>query len=464
VISPLPPPYPALTGRTVLIVDDSESVRTALSLLLRLRGATTLCAAAPAEALTLIENHVVDVVIQDMNFGRGEMGGHEGIGLFRAIHSRYESIPIILLTAFTHLESAVALVKDGAADYVSKPWDEPRLLTTLRNLVELRIARAEAHSVRRSRMAAREELAEQFDLQNLIYESESIHTLLAVATRIANADVPVLITGPSGAGKEAIADIIQINSAVAGGPYCKVNFGAMPTELIEAELFGTESGAFTGARRRAGLFEAANNGTLFMDEIGNLPAAGQAKLLRVLQTGEFLPLGSNLPRHVKVRIIAATNISLRDAIRQQRFREDLYYRLNVIELDLPPLADRVDDIIPLALSFLDRGFSLTADAQCALRKYTWPGNVRELQNVIRRVCLLSSGTELNAACLSLPANETRHESELDRAAIEQALQNVRGVVAHAARDLGLTRQALYRRMDRLRLRAAVGTTRNRVER
>ncbi len=459
------PVHAILVNRTVLVIDDNEAVRTALAVTLSLQRMTVLTAASPSEALELLERHPVDAVIQDMNFRRGEVSGQEGHSLFREIHRRHESIPVVLLTAFTHLESAVDLVKAGAADYISKPWDEARLLTTLRNLIELSAARAEANALHHARTVVRAELAAKFNLCNMVYESENTHTVVAMATQVAHADVPVLITGPSGSGKEVLADIVHANSSVRNGPFIKVNLGALPAELIEAELFGTESGAFTGARSRTGMFDAAHGGSLFLDEIGNLPAAGQAKLLRVLQTGEFQPLGSNAVRKSRVRIIAATNVNMRDAIRQQQFREDLFFRLNVIELEIPPLAERVDDIIPLARHFLEPRFVLTREAENALRLYEWPGNVRELQNVIRRACLLSSSRELTAAMLALPRNEPpRQEPDVDRAAIEQALQRAQGVVAHAARELGLTRQALYRRMDRLGVKPQAGPTRARPER
>jgi DNA-binding NtrC family response regulator len=378
------------------------------------------------------------------------------VQLFQEVRKRHPDMPIILLTAWTHLETAVELVKSGAADYVAKPWDDARLLTTLRNLLDLRRARAEASRVQSQRRHAREALASRFDLRGAIYESDSMHTLVAMATQVAHADVPILITGPNGAGKEVLADIVHANSSVKSGPYLKVNLGALPQELIEAELFGTEAGAFTGARARVGRFEAANGGTLFLDELGNLSAAGQAKLLRVLQTGELQRLGSNQTRRTQVRMIAATNTDLRAAIREGRFREDLYYRLNVIELELPPLSRRREDILPLARHFLASGRELAPDAERALMRHSWPGNVRELQNVIRRACLLSSAPAIGAQALGLPDPEhieTAGEPAVDRAAVEQALQRAAGVVAHAARDLGLSRQALYRRMEKLGIKS-----------
>src|ERR1700722_10025412 len=312
----------SLAGRTALVVDDNEAVRTAFDVLLSLHGARVVGAATPAEGLGALKACPVDVVIQDMNFRREATGGEEGIALFHEIRRRFPDMPIILLTAWTHLETAVDLVRAGAADYVAKPWDDDRLLTSVRNLLDLRSARTQVQEIRADRRAARDDLDERFDLCSIVYESQAMHTLVAMATQVAHADVPVLITGPNGAGKEVLADIVQANSTVRAKPYLKVNLGALPNDLIEAELFGTEAGAFTGARARVGRFEAADGGTLFLDELGNLSGSGQAKLLRVLQTGEFERLGSNTTRRTRVRVIAATNANLRQAIRAGRFRED----------------------------------------------------------------------------------------------------------------------------------------------
>lgn len=448
-------PRNTLPPGRVLVIDDSEAVRTALDVLLSLHGARVAGSASPAEGLDALEREPVDLVIQDMNFHREATSGEEGVQLFHEIRRRHPDLPIILLTAWTHLESAVELVKAGAADYIAKPWDDARLLTTVRNLIDLRRARAESARLEAQWREARESLAKRFDLRGAIYESEAMHTLIAMATQVAHADVPVLITGPNGSGKEVLADIVQANSAVRSGPYLKVNLGALPEELIEAELFGTEAGAFTGARARVGRFEAANGGTLFLDELGNLAPAGQAKLLRVLQTGELERLGSNITRRTRVRMIAATNTDLRAAIREGRFREDLYYRLNVIELEVPPLARRREDILPLARHFLAGARELSPEAERALVRHAWPGNVRELQNVIRRASLLSSTPAIGPEALGLPAAEQADlggESTLDRPTLERALERAGGVVARAARDLGLSRQALYRRMEKLGLK------------
>jgi DNA-binding NtrC family response regulator len=446
----------SLGERTILVIDDSEAVRTALDVLLSMHGARVIGSDSAAGGLDALTRESVDLVIQDMNFRREATSGEEGVALFRQIRAQHPDLPVILLTAWTHLETAVELVKAGASDYIAKPWDNARLLTTVRNLLDLQAARAENRAIRRRQALARNELATRFELKGLVYESEAMHALVSTAVRVAHADVPVLITGPNGAGKEVIADVVQANSTVKSGPYVKVNAGALPDSLMEAELFGTEAGAFTGARARIGRFEAADGGTIFLDELGNLSGQGQAKLLRVLQTGEYERLGSNTTRRTRARVIAATNASLPQLIKEGRFREDLLYRLNVIELEVPPLAARQEDILPLARHFLEPGFAFTPDAPRALARYHWPGNVRELRNVIHRACLLSVDNVVTAKSLALPVStEPADGSHVDREAIERALLVADGVVAHAARDLGLSRQALYRRMEKLGLKTPV---------
>ena len=442
-----------IRGRTILVIDDSEAVRTALEVLLTLEGARVEGAATPAAGLERIARGGVDLVIQDMNFSREATSGEEGIALFRAIRRGQPELPVVLLTAWTHLETAVELVKAGAADYLAKPWDNARLVTTARNLLQLRAAIESRRELERARAAAREALAARFDLRGAVYASEAMHAAVQMATQVARADVPVLVTGPNGAGKEVIAEIIQANSAVRDGAFVRVNVGALPSELLESELFGAEAGAYTGAKARAGRFEAADGGTLFLDEIGNLSMTGQAKLLRVLQTGQFERLGSTQTRRVSVRVISATNASLTDAIREGRFREDLYYRLNVIEIAVPALADRRDDILPLARHFLQAGFEFTPEAERALVRHPWPGNVRELANCVKRACLLAVDGVIHVQQLMLPAAPEGPAPEPDRAEIELALARAGGVVARAARDLGLTRQSLYRRMEKLGIAA-----------
>ena len=280
-----------------------------------------------------------------------------------------------------------------------------------------------------------------------------MHEVLSLATQVAMADVPVLITGPNGSGKDVVARVIQTNSKRNKQPFVTVNVGALPKELMEAELFGAEAGAFTGAvKRREGRFEAADGGTLFLDEIGNLSLEGQMKLLRILQTGEYERLGSSSTRTVNVRIISATNTDLVEAIKNGSFREDLYYRLNLIEIPVPALSERPDDILPLADHFLDDQHELSDQARDALLSHQWPGNVRELQNLIQRAGILAGGKVISLDSLGgsfSSNNETKAAStEPDQNLIQQTLENCSGNVSTAARELGLSRQALYRRMEK----------------
>jgi DNA-binding NtrC family response regulator len=439
---------------TILVIDDNPAVGTALEVLFSLHDINTVHAESPDDGLAMLARAPVDLVIQDMNFHADTTSGDEGVALFHRIRDAHPDLPVILLTAWTHLESAVDLVKAGAADYLAKPWDDRKLLATVNNLLELGESRRELAQTQTGERKRRDALLRDFDLRGLVYADPASEAALTLACQVARSDIPVLITGPNGAGKERYAEIIHANSAAARGPFVALNCGALPAELIEAELFGAEAGAYTGANKpREGKFEAADGGTLFLDEIGTLPLAGQVKLLRVLETGRFERLGGNRERSVKVRIVSATNADLPALIADGRFREDLYYRLNGIELRLPPLAQRPRDILPLARHFLPAGKRLGEDAERALQQHAWPGNVRELRNVMQRAALLARGEAIGAADLALPAATTQDigagGDEPDRGAIEAALARSGGVLAQAAAELGLSRQALYRRLDRL---------------
>ncbi len=434
---------------TILIIEDNTGVMDALALMLDLHDYRCLTASSPEDGVRLAAQQQPDLIIQDMNFDEDSTSGDEGIRLFHQLRELDADVPIILLTAWTHLEHAVSLVKAGAADYLQKPWDDQKLLTTIQNLLELSRHRRE-QSARNSRMAKqREEISRKFQLGGLIYASDAMHEIVTLATRIARSDVPVLITGPNGCGKQMIAELIQANSAVADKPLITVNAGALPENLIEAELFGADAGAYTGAdTAREGRFEAADGGTLFLDEIGNLPLEGQKKLLRVLQTGEFERLGSSRTRKVNVRLISATNADLNAAVREGSMRQDLLYRLNVIELDIPPLKSRVADIMPLAEHFLGSDHRFSPEAVESLMQYDWPGNVRELENRISRARLLTTGPLIRREDLGFDAASSTSD-EPSAAEIRSALEAANGVIARAARALNLSRQSLYRRMEKL---------------
>jgi DNA-binding NtrC family response regulator len=422
--------------RPVLIVEDQPAVASALSVLFNLHDIPTIVAANPDSAARAVQRGgAVGLVLQDMNFAPGATGGDEGIALFRRIRALDPELPILLMTAWTSLETAVQLVKEGATDYLAKPWNDAKLVATVRALLEVSDRRAKPGDV--------------------VQESDAMQRVVSMATRIAPSDIPVLITGPNGSGKEKIAEIIHGASRRAAKPLVRVNAGAIPDELMESELFGAEAGAYTGAiRLRIGRFEAADHGTLFLDEIGNLTAAGQKKLLRVLQTGEFERLGSSETRKVDVRVLCATNVDLHEAIALGEFRQDLFFRIAVLEIVVPPLRQRREDVLPLTEQFLGSdGRSLDEEAKTALLAYSWPGNVRELQNRVQRAQALAVGPAITAEDLGFgaadgdPSDTSANLPE--RARIEAALRSADGSVSRAAASLGVSRQALYRTMDRL---------------
>ncbi len=422
-------------------------VAQALSLLFGLHDIRTLTAATPQKGLATLARERVDLVIADMNFSADTTSGEEGAALFRALRAQQPDLPVVLLTAWTHLESAVQLVKAGAADYIGKPWDNDKLLATVENLLELAETTRERQRLQDEQRRRRERLAEQYDLCGIVFASDAMERVVELACRVARADVRVLITGPNGAGKERIAQIVHANSSVRTGPFVAVNCGAIPSELIEAELFGAEAGAFTGATRaRTGRFEAANGGTLFLDEIGDLPLAGQVKLLRVLETGQFEMLGSSKTRSAQVRIVSATNADLPALIREGRFREDLYYRLNVIDIAVPAAGGPAG------------GYSAAG-----------PPFSRAQAAIERGCCGRPAGARLAGQCAraaqfhrtrqAAGARQHRDRGRLESAAAHSrarrakpstsaarcwrpALREAGGNISRAAQSLGLSRQAL----------------------
>jgi DNA-binding NtrC family response regulator len=440
----------------ILIIDDNKGIAIALEVLFSIYGIQTLHADTPEAGLDCLEKESIDLVIQDMNFTEDTTSGDEGRSLFKQINDLYPDLPVILLTAWGHLEMAVELVKQGAADYLTKPWDDTKLIATVNNLIELAQLRQQTNALIQKSNSLTCSISEKYDLCGTIFKSQAMTQTISIATQVASADIPVLITGPNGSGKEKIAEIIQANSLVADKPFIKVNVGALPLDLLEAELFGAEAGAFTGAnKKRIGRFESADGGTLFLDEMGNLPLSGQVKLLRVLQTGEFERLGSSVTQKVNVRVISATNADLKTRIQSGSFREDLYYRLNVIEVKVAPLSERTDDIIPLTLHMMPKHLKLSAEAENTLTQYHWPGNVRELENVIKRASLLAQNSSIDAADLGieLPILKTQKKTtnEPGENQIIQALEDNRFNISQAAQQLGLSRQSLYRRMDKFNI-------------
>lgn len=469
----------------VLIVDDQSHVLDALELLFELRGELSVVRAnGPEQALEILSAGGVGVVVHDMNYTEGTTSGEEGEKLFASIRKLDPGLPVVLMTAWGSLRTAVSLVKKGADDYLQKPWDDAALL---KKVTQLLVARQ--HAVEASAAAPTPQAPglSKANLCGLLFESAAMHSLVSLAVKVATSNVSVLVTGPNGAGKEKIAEIVQANSSRRSGPFIKVNVGALPDELFAAEIFGAEAGAFTGARtRRVGRFEAADGGTLFLDEMGTLSVESQAKLLRALQSGEYERLGSSQTRKSDVRIIAATNVDLSQAIAVGKFREDLFYRLAVIELEVPPLAQRVDDIEPIAKMLLEHHWKAELGERdpaqaprfspaclASLTAHAWSGNVRELQNRVQRALLIADGSVVEVEHVglerasALPSktlvspNESQAPAgpssllpleQAERTTIEQALHDTEHVVSKAAGQLGLSRQALYRRMQRLGLK------------
>ena len=474
----------------ILIVDDTTAVLQALSLLLEIHGYDVITTTSPEQAVDYVNQLRVSLVIQDMNFTGDTTSGEEGIALFHAMRELNPHLPVILITAWTDLEQAIELVKAGAVDYIAKPWDDQKLINTVSNLVALGKANKQSERLARQQDTLKPTQNAAHDV-GLVYASAAMQRVVDMALQVGKSDISVLITGPNGSGKEKVAEVIQAHSSLHDKPFIKINCGALPADLIEAELFGAQAGAFTGATKtRIGLFEAADGGTLFLDEIGNLPYSGQTKLLRVLQTGEFQKVGSVTMQKTHVRVISATNASLFDEIAAGRFREDLYYRLNVIELQIPALADRIDDIMPLVNHFLPAR-DLSMSAEKALIQHHWQGNVRELENACKRVAVLKPSGMIEAQDFAFSqqssyvsgigamgannhaqrpqngnANALAHASgssagpvfsqtserpqaEPSKEALEQAMREHQGVIARVAREFGLSRQALYRRLSKL---------------
>jgi DNA-binding NtrC family response regulator len=445
----------------VLVVDDQPAVVTALAVLFDLHDIPNCGAASPAEACRVAAGETLGAVVMDMNFAPHVTSGEEGVELFNKLREIDPDLPIVVITAWASLEAAVDLVKAGAADYLEKPWQDDRLVGAVRNLVELRSVRQENRRLRAEIQRTRTELADERELCGIVYRSPAMHGVVSLAVSVADSSAPVLITGPSGSGKEKLAEIVQANSARRGDPFVRVNVGAIPEELMESELFGAEAGAYTGITgRRIGHFETADQGTIFLDEIDGLSLAGQVKLLRVLQSGEFRRLGSSSALEADVRVISATNADLVAAVGDGNFREDLYYRLNVVELRVPSLAERADDVLPLAHHFLERyspdaALELADDTVNVLLDHEWPGNVRELENRIQRATVVATDQTIRAADLGIGGADRDFDIPLggdamaERSRVLEVLDHHRGVVAHAADELGISRQALYRKMERL---------------
>jgi DNA-binding NtrC family response regulator len=447
----------AENSASVLIADDQPDVLEALRLLLKNEGFETQTVNSPGGVLHALERRDFDALLLDMNYTRDTTSGREGLELLDQLQVLEPTLPIIVMTAWGSVGGAVEAIRRGARDYIEKPWDNSRLLSVLRTQIEL------GQALRRAqRLETENRLLRQTGLPKIIAESPRMRPVLQLMERVGPSDANVLISGEHGTGKELVAQWLHAVSARAQRSFIAVNMGGLSEGVFESELFGHVRGAFTDAKTdRVGRFELADAGTLFLDEIGNLAMAQQAKLLRVLQTGEVERVGSSKPRKVDVRLLSATNLNLNEEVNGGRFREDLLFRLNTIELHLPPLRERREDIAPLAMHFLRqhsgryrkslKAFDTSAMQQ--LLEHPWPGNIRELGHAIERAVLLAHGETVRAADLALRAPSTSSTKledlpleDVERLLIRKALDRYGGNVSQAAKALGLSRSALYRRI------------------
>jgi DNA-binding NtrC family response regulator len=453
---------PELT-QTILVADDQSDVRDALRLFLKSQGYTTVAVGSPAAAIEAVTEKRFAAALVDLNYTRDTTSGNEGLTLLSDLKRSDPELPVVVMTAWGSIELAVEAMRRGAGDFIEKPWDNARLTSLLRNQVALGEARR-----REGRLVAENRLLHEQDTQDFIAASESMRTALALIDRIAPSDTAVLLLGENGTGKGLLARRIHARSLRADASLVQVNMGGLAESVFESEMFGHTRGAFTDAKSdRIGRIELADGGTLFLDEVANLPYAQQPKLLRVLEEGEFERVGSSRTLRSNLRVVSATNADLAQEVEAGRFRKDLLYRLNTVEVHVPPLRARVADILPLAQHFLVRLVArhgrgerrLAPSAQRALENYSWPGNVRELMHVIERSALLCARDVIEVTDLGLaaapPAAETptgtQTLTDVECTLIQEALARWQGNILKAAQELGLSRGALYRRMQKFGL-------------
>jgi two-component system, NtrC family, response regulator len=451
----------------ILIVDDDPSVTASLALVLKQAGYVSREARSPDAALAILQREPCELVLQDMNFSR-RTTGEEGLSLLARIKTLAPHLPVVLITAWGSIGLAVEGMKAGAADFITKPWANDQIVRVVQTALGLAAAGRPATE---EPALSREELDRRYDFGELVGEDPRLLRILQLIGRVAPTDASVLVTGESGTGKELVADAIHRNSRRAHAPFVKVNLGGISTTLFESEMFGHVKGAFTDARQdRKGRFELAHGGTIFLDEIGDLDAASQVKMLRVLQDRSFEVLGSSQRRTVDVRVIAATNRSLAEMVQRGEFREDLLYRLNLITIHLPPLRERRTDIRILASRTLQtvgqvyrrRAVGLDRDAIAWLDAQPWPGNIRQLRQTVERTVLVTEDDVLTAddfrgaadmapqeaARDTLPPVGSMTLDEIEKAMILKSLKHHAGNISKVAEALGLSRAALYRRFDK----------------
>jgi DNA-binding NtrC family response regulator len=443
----------------VLIADDQRDVLEALRLLLKGEGVAIETASSPGGVLDALHSREFDAVLMDLNYARDTTSGQEGLDLLSRIQSLDSTLPVIVMTAWGSVELAVEAMRRGARDFVQKPWENARLLAVLRTQMEL------SRALRRSqRLEAENRMLRAEGLPKFIADAHSMQPVIRLISSVGPSDANVLVTGEHGSGKEVVARTLHALSNRASRPLVAVNTGAVPEGIFESELFGHVRGAFTDAKTdRIGRFELAHGGTLFLDEIANIPLSQQAKLLRVLESGEMERVGSSQTRRVDVRIISATNADLNQEVAAGRFRQDLHFRLNTVEIHVPPLRDRREDIPALAMFFLNRyaaryrkpAKGIDPAAMQAMLEYPWPGNVRELDHSVERAVILAQGDSVQVSDLGLRAQrdvaqklEDLSLEEVESFLVRKAIDRYGGNISQAADALGLSRSALYRRLQK----------------
>jgi two-component system, NtrC family, response regulator HydG len=442
----------------ILVADDDEFVSLSLKLLLEQAGLEVTTTPSPERIPSILAKEAIDLVLLDMNFRQGDTTSTQGLFWLKQIRELNPDVPIIVITAYGEIPLAVEAMRQGAYDFVTKPWGNEKLLIVVKNALALSQEKSKA------RKSPRKNDRSSFS-DELIGDSEKIRAIRKLIDKVSVTDTAVLILGDNGTGKEVIAKSIHQRSMRSSGVFVSVDVGSLSESIFESELFGHRKGAFTDAKEdRVGRIESANGGTLFLDEIGNLPLSLQAKLLTVLQNKTVVRLGTNTPIPVDIRVVSATNSNLKQLVKEGRFREDLYYRINTVEITVPPLLDRPEDLPMLAEHFLSKfktryektDRQIPDDVMATLQKYRWPGNVRELQHAMERAIILSEKPMLTLEDFGVTRNENSGDlifdqlnlDKLEKWAIKKAMDKHKGNVSHAAQELGLSRGAMYRRMEK----------------
>lgn len=449
-------------GGKILMIDDDEDVLLAAKMLLKKQSHHVIIEKNPNKIPFLLNNDTYDVILLDMNFSKDITSGKEGFYWLQQIREHDPNAVVILITAFGDVEMAVKALKEGATDFILKPWQNEKLVATINTAIKLKQSYNEVDKLKKAKEMLEEQISKPFG--EIIGESPAIKEVFSLIDKVARTDANVLILGENGTGKELIARAIHQRSLRHNNNFVSVDMGAITETLFESELFGHKKGAFTDAREdRPGRFELANNGTLFLDEIGNLSLSLQSKLLSALQSRQVTRVGANQPTAVDIRLICATNMPLHKMVQEGTFRQDLLYRINTVEIHVPPLCERIEDIPMLAMHYLNYYakkyhkpvVKITPDALDKLKRYAWPGNIRELQHAIERAVIMTDSDSLQESDFlftrtlsNTTTNDTLNLDEVEKTAIAKALQLHSGNISKAADELGLTRASLYRRMEK----------------